>query len=648
MTHPDQTPDPAPNSGAGPSAWSFPAPTPAQPTAAAPTWPMAAAPAQPGPAAPWPAEGFAGTDLLTTELPNSRPRRRLGPVRIAAAAGVTLALLVGVGAYAMSALGGGKRPAEFTPATVSAYVEVDLAASLEQQIKLLRLATKLPEGSGTDGKAVLEALLKDVHLNGVDVKRDITSWIDKRAAVSLLPNGSKDPFALISASVADEDKAVAGLKRVVAAADDLDVGFDVRNGGALIVIGEGDAQGAATAAAQEAASNPLSKSAAFHDAVSRLEDSQLLTAWVDLTGIGELLKTTGEAEVAELGALKGTIVLGVRATTSGFEARYHLSGLTAGTATAGAGALDRLAKLPADTQIAATATLPAELASFTEKGGAASGLLGSLLMFGPAGILGGGFGSDLSKISEGAGSDPMDYPNLTDAESKEVERLLSKDPTKLTKAEGARLKELIGYNPLEFADDLDSHAGLTDAESKEFDKLVTKSTLTDAESKRLDELMEKVAPTNNLGATGSPVGEPDKQLEQLVKALAGATLTVAAKKTGKDVGAQIVLDATSADNAKALHNSLGVLGTALPAQVQGNTLTLTMPGYTAGSGALGDQAAFQQATAGGPANPNVAVYVDLTTLAKPDDGGASPVKSVALLQGTEGDVTSGLIRVTIS
>jgi hypothetical protein len=321
--------------------------------------------------------------------------------------------------------------------------------------------------------------------------------------------------------------------------------------------------------------------------------------------------------------------------------------MTAGTTTAGAGALDRLAKLPADTQIAATAVLPAELASFTDKGGEASGLLGALLLFGPAGIMSGGLESDLDNLSEGAGSDPMGFPNLTDAENKEVEKLLAKDPDKLTKADGARLKELIGYNPLEVLDASNLDFGLSEAESKELNKLLTKSTLTDAESDRLDELMSKGAPPDDFTA-GSPVADPGKQLEQLVKALAGATLTVAAKKADKDVAARVLLETTSADNAKALKDSMGIAGTAIPLDVQGSTVTLTTPGYTPGSGTLGDQAAFQQATAGGPANPNVAVYVDLTTLAKPDDGGASPEKTVALLQGTEGDVTSGLIRVTIS
>src|SRR4051794_21242362 len=74
------------------------APGPPPPPAFAP----APVPGGPAPTAELP--GFLATDTLTTELPPAK--RRVGRGRIIAAAGVTMALLIGAGAYAAGMLGG--------------------------------------------------------------------------------------------------------------------------------------------------------------------------------------------------------------------------------------------------------------------------------------------------------------------------------------------------------------------------------------------------------------------------------------------------------------------------------------------------------------------------------------------------------------
>ena len=573
MTLPGPTPPPIPDNAATP-AW--PAPTAPLPVAQ-PTWPA--------PTAQVPA--FAGTDTLTTELPPRR--RRLGAGRIIAAAVVTLALLGGVGAYAAAKLDGGKRPAQFTPATVVAFAELDLAASLEQQIKLLKLAADLPEGA-KDGKALLESWLKDAGLDGVDIKRDIMSWLDKRLAISVLPNGKDEPFALISAATTDDGRAADGLSRVDAAVKDVDLGYVVRDGGALIVIGEGDAQAGATAAAEDAAKRPLADAPAFRDAVQRLDDDQLITLWTDFGAIGDL----AERSTPELSDLRGTLVLGVRATTDGFEARYHLTGLPVDTVPVGGGdALARVSALPGDTQIGAATKLPELSLATNDMGGLLFGGFGGL---GLLGLLGG------TSEMPGAEFDPdtdTDLPSgsLTEAEQKELQKLIAKD--RLTKAEEKRLQELLGNS---FAYDPDS----------------------------------------------SPADKPEEDIKKILEALSGASITFAVNQVPEKAAARIVAETTSASAATTLGDmirSSAALDGAT--ELQGNTVTLTTPGYTPGAGTLGDKPEFQRATAGGPDGANVVIFVDASAFAKAGDD-PIPVKSVALVQATAADTTSGLLRLILT
>ncbi|GAA1772281.1 hypothetical protein [Luedemannella helvata] len=579
MTLPGPTPPPVPDNAATP-AW--PAPTAPLPVAQ-PSWPA--------PTAQVPA--FTGTDTLTTELPPRR--RRLGAGRVIAAAVVTLALLAGVGAYAATMLGGGKRPAQFTPATVVAFAELDLAASLEQQIKLLKLAADLPEGA-KDGKALLESWLKDAGLDGVDIKRDIMSWLDKRLAISVLPNGKDEPFALISAATTDDGKAADGLSRVDAAVKDVDLGYVVRDGGALIVIGEGDAQAAATTAADEAAKRPLADAPAFRDAVQRLDDDQLITLWTDFGAIGDLAETAGERSMVQLGDLRGTLVLGVRATTDGFEARYHLTGLPVDTLPAGGGdALARVSALPGDTQIAAATKLPELSLAANNMGGLLFGGLGGLGVLGLLGATGGMPGAEFDPDDADVPSGSP--PGFTEAERKELQKLLAKE--RLTRAEEKRLEDLLGGS---FARD----------------------------------------PGN------TPADTSEEEIKKVVTALSGASITIAVNGVPEKAAARIVAETTSASAATTLNDTLRTWGPlAGVIEPQGSTVTLTTPGYTPGAGTLGDKPEFQRATAGGPDGANVVVFVDASAFAEAGDD-PIPVKSVALVQATSADTTSGLLRLILA
>jgi hypothetical protein len=256
-------------------------------------------------------------------------------------------------------------------------------------------------------------------------------------------------------------------------------------------------------------------------------------------------------------------------------------------------------------------------------------------------MMGGGFSPDED------GSGPDGFPDLTDAENAEVEKLLAKDPESLTKAERARVKKLTGIDLSDMSTDGGDFPALSDAENRELHKLMLKDTLTDADTARIDELMRKADTDRDLPDPAGPGADIDP--EKYEQALGGATITVAANHvTGGDASARVVVGTTSAENATTLSKLTDLFGESMTVQTKGTTVTVTTKHYVAGPGALGDRPEFRAATADGPANPDFVAYVDLSSLVKPGDGTASPVKSVALVQSTTSGTVEGLIRLTVA
>ncbi|MDI1459533.1 hypothetical protein QEZ54_00985 [Catellatospora sp. KI3] len=590
---------------------------------AAPTDPTSAgAPAEPvdtGSPAPAPAEPGAVITLDATGAETPAPTRpRRTPVLIAAVAAVVL--LLGVGAYAVYrfAFGDGRRVEEAMPGTAALFASIDLDTGLEQQIRLLQLARDLPGSTKGDADAdqrdeLLTQVLKGMGLPGVDLERDLLSWAGRRAGLSLWQDGGKT-YALIAVASTDSDAATAGLGRMREAArkDDGDLGFVVRDGIALIALGSDGTQAAAEKAFAESQRAPLSAAGDFSSDRAWLEGDQLVVVWADM---GRVSKLMSELMMGALSAdpelrsglpdtpqQQGRMILGVRATDSGLEARYRQTG-AAKAAPARTDALARLGALPDNSLLGAVVQLPAD----TIDGSSAlplgmSGLSGlSTFLFGLPGLTG-GMGLDPDEphpVSVVPSTEPgVEVPELTAAELKELDKLMAKDFDKLTDAERKRVAELLGMP-----------AGA-------------------------------MGEPGGLGSLGGP-GSFGPDLDQLA-GLNGAQITVSLNKTEPKAELRVDVAATTPAAADGLVNLLESLGAWFNATADGSSVTAITPGYVASASPLSAQPAFQSATAGLPANADTALYLDLAALGASAD---LPLRTVVLAQSTENGAQTGTLRL---
>ncbi|BCJ72758.1 hypothetical protein CS0771_23020 [Catellatospora sp. IY07-71] len=555
------------------------------------------------------------------------PARRR-PLALILASVVAVVLLLGVGAYAVYrfAFGDGRRAEELTPASAALFVSIDLDTGLEQQLKLFRLAQKAPQGG--DGAAqrdeALGELLKSLGLDGVDVDRDLMSWLGRRAGVALWMDGGK-PYLLITAASTDSGKAGTGLTRVRDGVDEgTSMGFVARDGVVLIALGEKDGQRAADRAFAEAQRTPLADAASFAADRGWLEGDQLAVVWADLPRYQEAttaLMTAGltDAEEELLGdapKAQGRLIAGVRATEHGLEARYRTFGAQ-NPAPALRDAVARLGALPGDAHVGLVAQLPQGLATQasapTSPYQALLGLALTQAMFSGPDAMHLGEEADLSELPEletppSGGPEPLE-PDLTEAEQRELEALLSKGVDKLTAAERKRAEKLMG---------------------------LPAGTLAD--------LGELGGPTGT-GSMTDPLG--------MFAAFDGTTVSVAARfGEGGEPAARITAEARDAAGAKKIAdlfgeftNPAGGKAGGLTTSTSGNVVTAGTAGYTAGTGTLAERPAFQQATAGAPAATDVALYVDLAQLLPKDQRDRLPFEALAVLQGTEGGDQTGVIRL---
>jgi hypothetical protein len=380
-------------------------------------------------------------DLDASTPPARRPHRRPFPVLLAA--GVTLVMLLGVGAFvAYQRLSAGKRPPEeFTPASVALFASLDLTVGGDQVARLAELMSRFDRaGAGRDGADVLRSLAARLSLEHVDVERDIASWLGARLGVSLWLDQRSRSYTLISAATTDDRRARAGLRRIRSAGGE--IGFVVESGTALVVLGDRDAQAAAEAAAEQARTAPLSGLASYREGRRWLGDGHLLTLWGDAGRYAAMTQSWRGPRGAQsygvtIPGSPSTAIAGVRASEDGFEARYRLFGPPPRRPRT-TDAVARLADLPARTEYGAVRsvtrdafTLGLPVGSF---GGFVDLLLGNLTL-GPVPL------------------DPFwaEAPprELTRAELDEVHRLVAKDPATLTDTESRRLTELIGFSPVD-------------------------------------------------------------------------------------------------------------------------------------------------------------------------------------------------------
>lgn len=549
---------------------------------------------QPG----WPTDPAepADTDVIAAgpQTGAPRPHRRLITLL---AGGVTLALAAGLGAYVtyQKLFGDSRHPEQFTPASVVAFAAVELDVSLDQRLKLARLAAKFDQrGADADRSAenLLTELLEELHLTGVDVKRDLTSWLGHRIALSAWLDERSRLYALVSATSTDDARARAGLDRVRTTRTDADLGFVVRDGKAIVAIGAADAQPAADAAAAEAQRAPLDHLASFQEARRWLGAEQLATVWLNLDRLHDVIPTTVGFDPTFFGLPDdsighGTSILGVRATGDGIEARYRTFGAQA-KGGAVHDALAQLSALPADTQVGAVMGLPDQPAPQLHS---PFGLDGALIA-----LLGGvaWMGAGPSIVEPSVPPSPRVH---TQAEIKEIEALLAKDPAELTDAESARLKELLGFSP----DDL---------------------------------------PTAPPASIDDPIGDP-------LAAFAGASVILAVTRLPSHPSVRAVITAASARSATDIGRLVDEVPDDVVVTVKDATVTIASADYAAGGGRLADLDAFRAVMAGAPTDTAAAVYVDLRSALKASQQQSFPVRAIGLVQGMQGSDEIGQLRVIV-
>ncbi len=236
---------------------------------------------------PWTGGGGPGGPQPSYEV---EPERR-GPRWLIAGLAAVLVLAVGGGAWAFASLrSSGSQPEQVLPANALAYVRVDLDPSAGQKLEALEFARKFPEaskrlGEGDDlRKALFEALQSgDDDLKDVDYATDIEPWLGKRLGVAAVPgNDGKEPDAVAAIQVTNEEKARAGVKKLLPEGDK--TGYAFADDYMIIA----DTQAEADQAAKSAGASPLAESQQFRDDMDAIGESGVLSFWVDAAKLTEL------------------------------------------------------------------------------------------------------------------------------------------------------------------------------------------------------------------------------------------------------------------------------------------------------------------------------------------------------------------------
>lgn len=329
----------------------------------------------------------ASVDAEATELLAPAAPKKSGLKAALIAGLVVVALAIGIGAFAAYRMvfTSDAHPEESLPGSVLAYAALDFDPGLNQQAKLVTLAKKFPKiKDAGDPAKWISNFFAESDLKNVDVKKDLASWLGLRVGVGLWLNADGKPYALIAAESRNDDKAKAGLERVRAAVKDADLGYKVKDGTALIAVGERRAQEAVDAATADATKAPLSKNQAYTANRAWLPADEVLTLWADLDGIADALDKLLPEELggmfdAQATQLKGTTILGARAFDTGLEIKARGFGSGAATPLA-TDPLKTLGGLPGSTVVGGSLGVP-DLAE-----GAGGGMLGLL----GGGMLGGG------------------------------------------------------------------------------------------------------------------------------------------------------------------------------------------------------------------------------------------------------------------
>jgi len=267
-------------------------------------------------------------------------------------AGITAAavLVTAGGAYAAwSRLNGnGPQPAEVLPATTVAFAEVDLDPSVGQKLALYNLLKKFPQSSGlrSSDKDFGDWLVRRLSESGssgdsLDFAKDVQPWLGKRFAIAAVPaptgtgTGGSSVDGVVVVQEIDQKAAAAAMDKLRAnGSDKLSYAF---MDGYLVVTP--DSAGGAARVVSGAQLAPLSSATAtFGSDVDSLGSDQVVTAWVNASKAGQLIKeqlgSLPGANASQLDSVfgqswTGRWVLGVHAADQSVEMRIRTFGSAA-------------------------------------------------------------------------------------------------------------------------------------------------------------------------------------------------------------------------------------------------------------------------------------------------------------------------------
>jgi hypothetical protein len=317
-------------------------------------------------------------DLGGPRPADTPPRKRRRGVFIAAS--TVAVVLVGAGAYAGVRAwtgSGNTEPESVMPATATVFARIDLNPGVRDKLAFDNLIKNLP----TNGESTAEVLTRietdAAKAAGLDYGTDVKPWFDGRVGAAAWADASGNPVGLVALASKDDAKARAALARVqTAKGGAAKFGFVLKGGYALVALADADAQADATAAATEAVTHNLAGDLDFKETTARTGDHNLLVAYVDLHGLGQLAsKATGAlgprltpfgGATGQLDKLTGSFAIGGHITGDGIEIQGHAQGLTPAHTIGGADARPALDALPANS-IAALATVGIDPASDTAK-----------------------------------------------------------------------------------------------------------------------------------------------------------------------------------------------------------------------------------------------------------------------------------------
>jgi hypothetical protein len=369
---------------------------------------------------------FGGTQPMSGPPAPGRKRRR----GVFIAASTAAVVLIGAGAYAGVRAwtgSGNAEPETVMPATATAFARIDLNPGVRDKLAFDNLVKKFP----TNGRSTTDVLTQietdAAKAAGLDYTTDVKPWFDGRVGVGAWADAKGNPVGLITLASKDDAKAKVALAKVQSAKGGADkFGFVLKGGYALIALGDADAQADATAAANEAAAHNLADDSAFKESTGKTGDHNLLLAYVDLHGVGQLMsKALGNGALGAFGPrfgappglrggatdqldkLTGTFAIGGRITDDGIEIQGHAQGLEAKNTIGRTNVRPALDAMPAGS-VVALATAGIDPASDAAK---QFGPMLDKLLSGAGGLLGGGVPSLGGGVPSLGGGTPN--PQLT-------------------------------------------------------------------------------------------------------------------------------------------------------------------------------------------------------------------------------------------